>query len=75
MSKELLAAVIDGPGMCPFCNGDEVSFDPVVTDATGASQFGSCDECKRCWTEIYTLTDAEEFDQDMGTEKKTGELA
>ena len=46
---------------CPFCGkGDLNTEDPIETDGSDAWQHVNCEYCGSEWKDIYTLTGAEE---------------
>jgi transcription elongation factor Elf1 len=53
------------PYLCPYCESDELSLGKVNADINRAVQNISCRQCKKRWTNIYTLARVEEDEWDM----------
>ena len=49
---------------CPFCHGNNLSCNSIFGDGEEATQDIKCLECGKVWTDIYTLTDVEEIQED-----------
>jgi transcription elongation factor Elf1 len=56
---------LGSPDTCPYCGSDELSLGKVSADVNRALQHISCGQCKKRWTNIYTLTQMEEDEWDM----------
>jgi transcription elongation factor Elf1 len=48
---------------CPFCGSDDISAGPLDADYGQAWSNVECQNCKRVWKDIYTLSDIEEVAQ------------
>ena len=59
-NKYLLA-----PDLCPYCGSGELSLGKVNADIHRAVQNLSCGQCKKRWTNIYTLAQVEEDEWDL----------
>ena len=60
---------LTAPYLCPYCGSDELSLGKVTADINLAVQNISCRQCKKRWTNIYTLTQVEEGEWDMRGER------
>jgi hypothetical protein len=57
------------PYLCSYCESDELSLGKVNADIHRAVQNISCRQCKKRWTNIYTLARVEEDEWDMRREE------
>ena len=46
---------------CPYCGSDAITGGSVDIEGKGASQEVSCQECGKCWRDVYTLANVEEI--------------
>jgi hypothetical protein len=49
-------------GLCPACQGNDITGDSVQIDDNRASQSVGCSDCDAEWTDVYTLSDVESED-------------
>ena len=65
LTEEQKKKYLGSPYLCPYCGSDEISLGKVTADVNRAVQNISCRQCKKRWTNIYTLTHVEEDEWDM----------
>jgi len=53
------------PHQCPYCGSEDLSSGKTTADTTRAVQNVSCRQCKKRWSNIYTLAQIEEDEWDM----------
>lgn len=44
-----------GGSLCPYCDSDNITADPIEADAGCASGVVRCKECGKSWTDYYNL--------------------
>lgn len=57
MDDKQKAEYLQSPYHCPYCNSDRIV--ALEFHADSFTQTVYCPDCKRKWTDIYTLTDVE----------------
>jgi len=60
MTKEQEQKYIKNPTYCPYCNSRNLDAEVLHLDGNQAYTNVECSNCKKEWTEIYTLTHIEE---------------
>ena len=46
---------------CLYCKSEDITAGEHDADADYISQYVSCNECEKCWIEIYKLDDVIEY--------------
>ena len=64
LTEEQKNKYLGSPYLCPYCGSDELSLGKVTADVNRAAQNISCRQCKKRWTNIYTLAHVEEDEWD-----------
>jgi DNA-directed RNA polymerase subunit RPC12/RpoP len=49
-----------GGNYCPYCSSKDIGGDRIESDSDSAWQVISCDNCNRCWTDIYKFVGVED---------------
>ena len=65
LTEEQKTKYLASPYLCPYCGSDELTLGKVTADVSRAVQNISCRQCKKRWTNIYTLAHVEEDEWDM----------
>ena len=65
LTEEQKIKYLVSPYLCPYCESDEISLGKVNADINRAVQNISCRQCKKRWTNIYTLAQVEEDEWDI----------
>jgi transcription elongation factor Elf1 len=65
LAEEQKNKYLGSPYLCPYCGSDELSLGKVTADVNRAVQNISCRQCKKRWTNIYTLAHVEEDEWDI----------
>jgi len=65
LTEEQENKYLGSPYLCPYCGSDQLSLGKVTADVNRAVQTVSCRQCKKRWTNIYTLAHVEEDEWDM----------
>ena len=77
LTEEQKIKYLASPYICPYCGSDELTLGKVTADVNRTLQSVSCRQCKKRWTNIYTLAHVEEDEWDMRKEglkpKSSGE--
>ena len=55
--KERQAYINGGYNHCPYCDSENISIEDKQSDDNYIRAYTKCDNCERCWTEVYTLTE------------------
>ncbi len=64
LTEEQKNRYLSSPYICPYCGSDELSLGKVTAHVNRAVQNISCRQCKKRWTNIYTLAHVEEDEWD-----------
>ena len=65
LTEEEKNEYLASPYICPYCGSDEFTLGKVTADVNRAVQNISCRQCKKRWTNVYTLAHVEEDEWDM----------
>ena len=65
LSEDQKTNYLTSPYLCPYCGSDEISLGKVAADINLAIQNISCRQCKKRWTNVYTLAQVEEDEWDI----------
>jgi len=60
-TKKQKKEYLKDPHHCPYCKSDNISAGELEADGFQAWSNVVCNNCKKEWTDIYTLTDVEEL--------------
>ena len=74
LSKIQIAAYLEDPELCPFCQSDSITAGYTDYSGTFASRYISCNDCKENFFENFKMTSLSqlEFDEDdFITEEET----
>ena len=65
LTQDQKTKYLTSPHVCPYCGSDELSLGKVTSaDINRTVQNISCRQCKKRWTNIYTLAQIEEDEWD-----------
>ena len=64
-TKEQKKKYLTSPYLCPYCGSGELSLGKIIAEINRVVQNISCRQCKKRWTNIYTLAQMEEDEWDM----------
>ena len=65
LTEEQKNKYLASPYICPYCGSDELTLGKVTADVNRTLQSISCRQCKKRWTNIYTLAQVEEDEWNM----------